>query len=38
MTKDAGSSASWQITADDAFSRVVATPLVPGNNVWAGIP
>lgn len=33
MTQGAGSSASWRITAADAFSRIVAAPLVPGNSV-----
>jgi len=33
MTADSGTSASWRITVDDAFSRIVAAPLVPGNSV-----
>ena len=31
--QDVGSSASWRITADDAFSRIAAAPLVPGNSL-----
>lgn len=33
MTAAPGTSASWRITVDDAFSRIVAAPLVPGNSV-----
>jgi cardiolipin synthase len=33
MTQGAEASASWRITADDAFSRITAAPLVPGNSL-----
>lgn len=33
MTPGPGASGSWRIVADDAFSRIAAAPLVPGNHV-----